>query len=421
MARAKTSPQAATEAPPRREPVIDMAPLLKPISRKQPAGESLRYEGTYDAVRAARTEDDESLPRGIWEADRKKADWREVETVCVAALAERSKDLQLAIWLAEASFMRHGLAGLADGLTAVNGLLSEFWESLHPQMEDGDAEYRAAPLQWLSDHMAVRLRLLPLNASRDEDTPPFCLADWQRSSQEAPDEDEDGEEEPPVGPYRSRKDMLAAARVDPLEHYRDLVLDADEVGAELDTLDRLVDAHFEPVDAPGLHATREVLSDIRRFGMRMLEQGEAVWMLTGERDSTAEPDGPETAPVEKTVAPAKARGGKAVTKKPKPAPKAAATAGGSGPISNRNDAYERLEEAAAWLMANEPHSPTPYLIQRAVSWRDKSLVELLSELVPDDGYRGFLQSLFGAGGQSSASSSDDDFDDDDWNESDDEH
>ena len=113
-----------------------------------------------------------------------------------------------------------------------------------------------------------------------------------------------------------------------------------------------------------------------------------------------------------------------MAKKAKPAAPAPAQSSG-GPIRSRIEAYQRLEEAAAWLMTNEPHSPTPYLIQRAVSWRDKSLVELLSELVPDDGYRGFLQSLFGAGRTASA---DDDYDEaeedednDEWKDSDDQH
>lgn len=114
-----------------------------------------------------------------------------------------------------------------------------------------------------------------------------------------------------------------------------------------------------------------------------------------------------------------------MARKAKPAAKsaAAAPAAAGGPIRSRNEAYQRLQEAADWLMENEPHSPTPYLIRRAVSWRDKSLVELLSELVPDDGYRGFLQSLFGAGGRSSAAVQDDGDDDydDEMEDSDDEH
>ncbi len=54
---------------------IDLERLLNPISVEHPAGESLRYEGTYDQVRAARREDDAELSQGIYVTDLKRADW----------------------------------------------------------------------------------------------------------------------------------------------------------------------------------------------------------------------------------------------------------------------------------------------------------------------------------------------------------
>ena len=37
---------------------VDLEKLLYPISVERPAGESLRYEGTYDRIREARRQDD---------------------------------------------------------------------------------------------------------------------------------------------------------------------------------------------------------------------------------------------------------------------------------------------------------------------------------------------------------------------------
>jgi type VI secretion system ImpA/VasJ family protein len=53
----------------------------------------------------------------------------------------------------------------------------------------------------------------------------------------------------------------------------------------------------------------------------------------------------------------------------------------SGPPRGRAEAYQQLSEIADYLMKIEPHSPTPYLIRRAVSWGEMSLAELLKELV----------------------------------------
>ena len=54
-----------------------------------------------------------------------------------------------------------------------------------------------------------------------------------------------------------------------------------------------------------------------------------------------------------------------------------------GPIHSRSDAYRRLAEAADYLLDHEPHSPTAYLIKRAVSWEHLSLDRLLYELIAD--------------------------------------
>ena len=46
-------------------------------------------------------------------------------------------------------------------------------------------------------------------------------------------------------------------------------------------------------------------------------------------------------------------------------------------IRNRAEAYRMLTEAADYLLIHEPHSPTPYLVKRAVAWGHMSLTELL--------------------------------------------
>ena len=54
--------------------------------------------------------------------------------------------------------------------------------------------------------------------------------------------------------------------------------------------------------------------------------------------------------------------------------------GDQGPIRSRADAYARLAEAADYLMHLEPHSPAPYLVQRAVEWGNLNTAELYHEV-----------------------------------------
>jgi len=66
----------------------------------------------------------------------------------------------------------------------------------------------------------------------------------------------------------------------------------------------------------------------------------------------------------------------------------------SGVIS-RAEAYQKLEEAADFLMRTEPHSPAPYLVKRAIAWGNMSLDELLQELIKEPGNLGFVYELLG--------------------------
>jgi type VI secretion system protein ImpA len=65
------------------------------------------------------------------------------------------------------------------------------------------------------------------------------------------------------------------------------------------------------------------------------------------------------------------------------------------PIRSRSEAYRRLTEAADYLQRTEPHSPTPYLVRRAVAWGGMSLGELLQELVQSDSDLNAIYTLLG--------------------------
>jgi hypothetical protein len=51
----------------------------------------------------------------------------------------------------------------------------------------------------------------------------------------------------------------------------------------------------------------------------------------------------------------------------------------SGPIESREQAYGVLGEVAAYLERIEPHSPTPYLIRRAIAWGGMNLPQVFAD------------------------------------------
>ena len=83
----------------------DLEPLLAPIAAPHPGGVELRYDPVYDKIKEARREDDD-VPQGDWQVERKTADWPGVVRMATDALATKSKDLQIAAWLTEAKLRR---------------------------------------------------------------------------------------------------------------------------------------------------------------------------------------------------------------------------------------------------------------------------------------------------------------------------
>src|SRR5262247_653961 len=120
-------------------PTLDIAELLAPIPGENPAGQSVRYDGTHDAIQEAR--------------QAKVADWPAVIALATETLTAKSKDLQVTVWRVEALVKQHGFVGLRDGLQLLQELQERFWPSLYPAIEDDDLEPRVAPLLWLNERL----------------------------------------------------------------------------------------------------------------------------------------------------------------------------------------------------------------------------------------------------------------------------
>ncbi len=157
---------------------IDLAALLAPLPGDNPAGEDMRYQPLYDAIKEARRADD-LMDRGDWGRELKTADWDTVITLTTEALSRKTKDLMIAAWLMEALLTTEGFAGAAVGLTLLEGLLRDFWDHVYPLAEDGDLDYRCGPLEFVNDKMNLLIRTAPLTDSRMG--PGYSWLQWQES------------------------------------------------------------------------------------------------------------------------------------------------------------------------------------------------------------------------------------------------
>lgn len=157
---------------------MDMDAILAPLPGENPSGENLRYTAVYDEIQEARRADD-LLDQGDWQHEVKTSDWNAVFSLSLDALTTRTKDLQVAAWLLEALTVTRGFAGVRQGLTVITQFLDIFWDTLYPEIEEDDLDYRAGPLEFVNDKLWLPIKEIPVTDPGK--TPGFSWMKWQES------------------------------------------------------------------------------------------------------------------------------------------------------------------------------------------------------------------------------------------------
>jgi len=351
----------------------DLDTLLAPLSPDAPCGASLRHDAVFTEIRLLREEDDPALPMRQWERPLKRADWPRIERLCTEMLSTRSKDLQLASWLAESWMRQRGFAGLLHGLRLVDALLRRYWEQLHPMIgDDGDSDARLAPLEWLNESLGASVRVHAVLFSVDVDKPvAITLASWERlTAQEIAGDGSSASGAPgTAAPPLSRSDIQGCASLLQPPPDRTGAVVSDCLGSLQSIAAFLQDRLHD--EAPNLAKLEGTLEAILRVLAQLAPEPLPEAGCPVFEASTASDDA-DNDPV-----PADAVG-MGVVDVP------------VGTIKHthwrsRREAYATLEALADYLSEVEPHSPTPFLIRRAANWGRMSLPEVIAEIISQEG------------------------------------
>jgi type VI secretion system protein ImpA len=324
--------------------------LLNPIPGDNPSGKSLRYDPVYDKIREARREED-VLPQGDWSREVKKADFPLVIKLATEALSTKTKDLQIGAWLTEAILFRDHVAGLREGLDLLRGFMETFWDTLYPEIEDDDLEFRSAPLSWVGSKLDVAVRRLPLTKNKLDF---FKFQESRRVGYEAD---------------AAASDVKAAERAAAIEEKKC-------TGEEFDEAVRATgDAFYEKLSGNLVAALESVLSletlSDEKFGREAPNFANLRTALEDLQDVVKHYHQPAAPEVEADV-PAEAEPEEVVEE-------SSASVGGSAapPVkkrsvtaepADRDDAMQRLTIVAHFLRHENPQNPVPYLLLRAMRW-----------------------------------------------------
>lgn len=326
--------------------------LLNPIPGDNPSGKNLRYDPILDKMKEARREE-EVLPQGEWTCEVKKADYPQVIKLAADALATKSKDLQIAAWLTEALVARDRIAGLREGLDLIRGLLENFWESLYPEIEEGDLGMRVAAIEWVGLRLDSVVRKVPLTKSK---------LDWlkyQESRLVGYEDDTKGNEAKTLARQQAiaekrctAEEFDEAVRLTGTPFYQKMAEDLVAAHASAEALEAISDQKFGR-DAPSFNNLRAALEDL---------QTAVKQYYNPEQENAAEEGASVEEPSESRETSDAVTGGagqEVIAHKKKTV---------SDEPADRDDANRRVVHVAGFLRKENPRNPVPYLLLRALRW-----------------------------------------------------
>jgi len=328
---------------------FEFSRFLQAVSEESPCGENLEYDPLLQEIER----ESEGVPEqkmGDSTLPAEEADWKSIRTKSLQLL-ERTRDIQVSVYLTRALTHMDGLDGANKGLTLILGLLDKYWDCVYP-VQDPDDDYpvlRMNALSALGDFNAfVRpIKNAPLTESRVMGK--FTLADIERAAGNGPA----GGEKDSDAPKQSQIDAaFMDTELQNLEKKRD---DAVSVLSQFEAILALTSEKAGAVNSPDFDMVITLLKEL----VQVLNA--QVKRCGGVTDDAA---------VEVEGAVATAGGATAIQTAP-------------GGINSRKDVDQTIDAICDYFDRYDPSSPVPFILKRAKRLLFKDFKEILHDLAPD--------------------------------------
>jgi type VI secretion system protein ImpA len=327
--------------------LIDREQLLSPISGAEPAGGNLEYDPAFAALeRTAQGKPEQRMGESIVPAE--PPDWNSALEQCLALL-QKTRDLRVAVHLTNALLQRSGYVGFAEGLALLEGMLSTFWETVHPELdheEDDDPTMRITALSALSAPAVLQtLRSTPLIQAKALGAVSF--RDIQALAGEAP-----APGSAPTADAATVEGAFQEVELEALEAVAAAVTQCSESLRAMDGIFETRTGSRGPEFAPLVQTLRE------------LEKALGPGVAT--RRAALQGSDPDSEQEAGEGEPGAARG-----------------AALSGEIRSREDVVRAIDKICAYYARCEPTSPLPLLLERCKRHVTSSFIDIIRDLAPD--------------------------------------
>jgi type VI secretion system protein ImpA len=325
-------------------PDFDIDAFLSPLAGDAPCGPELDHDAAFLALQeAAAGKPERQYGNKVYPAE--PPDWHAVHQHA-QALALRTRDLRVAVWLVRSAAHVQGVVGMVQGLQLLRGLLEQHWPLVHPQLdasdgndptartnaiwplhkEDGLADLRSAALTLARG--AVTVRDIELAFGGGKPRPGEAVPTVEGLT-------------PAIAAAQASVPALGPAMQAGLQAVQGMVAALDQ--------------HLGAGRSPDLKPLLALLRAVASAGQQA--QGTPAFLAAasiGAPDPTA---AAATAPAAATAVP--------------------------GAINSREDAIRMLQRVSDWIESNEPTNPAPLFIKRAQRLMTKNFLEIIRDLMPD--------------------------------------
>ena len=326
---------------------LDVSRYLEPVSEDSPCGENLEYDPLLREIEEAaegtpeRTVGDSVLPG-------EEPDWRVVRRKSLDAL-ERTRDVQVAVYLLRALLQLEGFPGLSQGLQLLQGLLDRYWDCVYPQ-QDEDDDYPILRVNLLTTLVDLPTFLNPLRSVPLTDSQVmgrYSLRDIEASKG---DHGEDEDDDLP------KASQIEAAFMDTDQE----VLEAnsrsiDRALGEVQAMSELLQNQVGAVNSPDFSPLIKLLMELQGVFREQLQR-------RGVQTEGVNEEGQDVA-----VA-GQAGSGQAIS---------------LHAINSREDVQRAIDAINDYFQRQDPSSPIPFLLKRARRMLYMDFKEILENLAPD--------------------------------------
>jgi len=292
-------------------------------------------------------------------------------------LANSSKDLRAVAWLSEGLIRVYGVAGLREAMNLCLELTSRYWDTLHPGPDDEEGHSAAVSglRRLFGNKLTVRalddLCFLETSSAVPAGAPKRITFQQYRYLSEfdrITDQDKKLRRRERLG-WVATEDYLRVAELTPASHLQALHEDLSAAVELAYRFGAFLREHCRP-DRRGDATSPE--NEFREFRSQIEWMNETVGKLIQDRGlgDSADQHAAE-APIDDELPDGQVSALPAATNRP-------------GTLATREDAFRAIEEIAAFLEKQEPHSPVHCGLRQIVRWGRMSFPDLLRELLEDD-------------------------------------